>query len=69
MAEYFKRVKEMTDQEAGSSFKEKILSMCIKKIVTDRSMVTYSYYVALCPSFTNGLLKLSPNRRHGWLVD
>ena len=27
MAEYFKRVKEMTDQEAGVSFREKILSM------------------------------------------
>ena len=26
MAEYFKRVKEMTDQEAGVSFREKILS-------------------------------------------
>ena len=27
MAEYFKRVKEMTDQEATVSFREKILSM------------------------------------------
>jgi serine/threonine-protein kinase ATR len=27
MAEYFKRVKEMTDQEASVSFREKILSM------------------------------------------
>ena len=29
MAEYFKRVKEMTDQEAGVTFKEKILSMWV----------------------------------------
>ena len=27
MSEYFKRVKDMTDQEAGVSFKEKILTM------------------------------------------
>ena len=32
MAEYFKRVKEMTDQEAGVSFREKILSMWEFKI-------------------------------------